>query len=188
MKKLAMALLSASGVGVLFLASGVVLGQDQAPKGFHYWSKGQIIDMSNALSSQLDATKLGLKTLATEGNQRFLLVHREGPGQAEYHATESDIMFIESGHAILIYGGKMDGVAALDKHDVRHAILIYGGKMVDPKETAPNELRASGIEGGAEKPLAAGDVIAIPPKLPHQVKPKPGAVFNYFVVKVKAAE
>ncbi len=166
MKKLAMALLSASGVGVLFLASGVVLGQDQAPKGFHYWSKGQIIDMSNALSSQLDATKLGLKTLATEGNQRFLLVHREGPGQAEYHATESDIMFIESGHAI----------------------LIYGGKMVDPKETAPNELRASGIEGGAEKPLAAGDVIAIPPKLPHQVKPKPGAVFNYFVVKVKAAE
>ncbi len=166
MKKLAMALLSASSVGVVFLASGVVLGQDEAPAGFHFWSKGQIIDMSNALSSQLDTTKLGLKTIATEGNQRFLLVHREGPGQAEYHATESDIMVIESGHAT----------------------LIYGGKMVDPKETAPNELRSSGIEGGMEKALAPGDVIAIPPKLPHQVKPRPGAAFNYFVVKVKAAE
>lgn len=166
MKKLAMALLSASGVGVLFLASGVVLGQDEAPAGFHYWSKGQITTMSNDLSSQLDATKLALKTIATEGNQRFLIVRREGPGQAEYHATESDIMFIESGHAT----------------------LIYGGKMVDAKDTAPNEQRASGIEGGMEKALGPGDIVAVPPKLPHQVKPKPGAPFNYFVVKVKAAE
>jgi len=164
MKKLAMALVLASGAGALFLVSGVVLGQDEAPAGFHFWSKGQIIDMSNALP--LDAYKLGVKTIATEGNRRFLLVHRVGPGQAEYHATESDIMFIESGHAT----------------------LIYGGKMVDAKDTAPDEIRGSGIEGGSERPLAPGDVIAIPAKLPHQVKPAPGVTFNYFVVKVKVAE
>jgi mannose-6-phosphate isomerase-like protein (cupin superfamily) len=90
------------------------------------------------------------------------MVHREGPGEAEYHATESDIIFIETGQAT----------------------LVYGGKMIDPQTIRPNEMRGSGIEGGLERKVGPGDVIAIPPKLPHQMKGYGGKLLNYFVVKV----
>jgi mannose-6-phosphate isomerase-like protein (cupin superfamily) len=45
-------------------------------------------------------------------------------------------------------------------------------------------MRAASIKGGMEKPLAAGDIVTIPAKLPHQVKLAPGKEFTYFVVKV----
>jgi mannose-6-phosphate isomerase-like protein (cupin superfamily) len=55
---------------------------------------------------------------------------------------------------------------------------------VDAKTTAPNEMRGPSIKGGMEKPVAAGDIVTIPAKLPHQVKLAPGKEFTYFVVKV----
>lgn len=153
MKKLAL---------TVILMSGMAFGQTGDPAGFHYWTKGQIEKMGNALSSQMDGNHFKSDTIASAGNHRFLVVHREGPGQSEYHATESDIVFFQSGHAK----------------------LIYGGKMVGAKETAPNEMRGSGIEGGTEKAIGPGDVFAIPAKLPHQVTPLPGETVNYFVIKV----
>jgi mannose-6-phosphate isomerase-like protein (cupin superfamily) len=110
----------------------------------------------------MDAHKFKSGTIAPAGNHRFMIVHREGPGEAEYHATESDVIFVQSGEAT----------------------LVYGGKMIDARTTAPNEMRAAGIEGGMERKVGSGDVIAIPPKLPHQMKPEDGKTFNYFVVKV----
>jgi mannose-6-phosphate isomerase-like protein (cupin superfamily) len=64
------------------------------------------------------------------------------------------------------------------------ATLVYGGELVDGKSSGPNEMRAASIKGGMEKPLAAGDIVTIPAKLPHQVKLAPGKEFTYFVVKV----
>jgi mannose-6-phosphate isomerase-like protein (cupin superfamily) len=104
-----------------------------------------------------------LNQLGAENGQRFLMAHRDGPGQAEYHATEADIMFVEAGHAV----------------------LTYGGTMVNPLDTAANEKRASGIKGGKQKPLAPGDVVTIPPRVRHQVTPRAGGSIDYFVLKVK---
>ena len=56
--------------------------------------------------------------------------------------------------------------------------------MVDGKTSAANEIRGSGITGGAEKPLLPGDVVEIPAKVPHWVKLAPGRQITYLVVKV----
>jgi mannose-6-phosphate isomerase-like protein (cupin superfamily) len=147
---------------VTFLAIGIAYAQAGAPPSFHFWSHSNIDSMANALAPQMNAYKFKSQEIGKESNHRYLVVHREGPGEAEYHATESDIVFVESGTAT----------------------LVCGGKIIDPKNTAPNEIRGSGIQGGEERSIGPGDVIAIPPKLPHQVKAPANTHFNYFVVKV----
>ena len=154
---------------VALLLGTLALAQSGDPAGFYYWSRADLNKMTNRLASQMDANKFKSQTIATAGNHRFLVTHREAAGQSEYHETESDIVFVQTGHAT----------------------LIYGGKMVDAKTTAPGELRGSGIDGGSKKELSPGDVVVIPTKTPHQFEPRSGEAFNYFVVKVtdeKAAQ
>lgn len=118
--------------------------------------------MTNGLAPQVDAHGLKSETIVTEGNHRFLISHREGVGQSEYHENEEDIVYVQSGHAT----------------------LTYGGKMIDAQVTGPGEKRGSGIDGGEKKSLGPGDVVVIPNKIPHQFTPQAGEPFNYFVVKV----
>ena len=58
------------------------------------------------------------------------------------------------------------------------------GEMVNGKTTAPNEVRGPSIKGGEKKALAAGDVVHIPPRVPHQLLVGAGKEFTYFVIKV----
>lgn len=155
-----MKLLAASA----FLCGTLLFGQTgEAPSGFYFWSHADIAKMADALAPQMDpATKFKSQTIATSGNHRFLVTHREASGQSEFHETESDIVFAQSGSAK----------------------VIYGGKMIDPKTTAPGEQRGSGIQGGLEKVIGPGDVMVIPSKTPHQFVPQGKTPFNYFVVKV----
>ncbi len=64
------------------------------------------------------------------------------------------------------------------------ATFVTGGKMVEPKTTAPGEIRGSGIEGGESHTLSKDDVIVIPAGVPHWFKDVQG-LFLYFVVKVQ---
>ena len=118
--------------------------------------------MTQALAPQMDTHKFKSETIAKAGNHRFLVTSREAAGQSEYHEKESDIVFVQSGQAR----------------------LIYSGKMIGAQTTAPGELRGAGIEGGKEQDLGPGDVVVIPPKTPHQFEPRGGEALNYFVVKV----
>jgi mannose-6-phosphate isomerase-like protein (cupin superfamily) len=63
------------------------------------------------------------------------------------------------------------------------ATFVTGGTAVDPKTTAPGEIRAKSITGGTERHLAKGDIIVIPHGIPHQFTQVSGP-FLYFVVKV----
>lgn len=148
-------------IAALF-SSSLLFAQSGDPAGFHYWSSADLNKMENGLAPQMDANKFKSDTIVTEGNHRFVVTHREAMGQSEYHEKEIDVAFVQSGHAT----------------------LIYGGKMVGPKTTAPGELRGTGIDGGLKKELGPGDVTVIPIKTPHQFNPHPGEVFNYFVVKI----
>jgi len=132
------------------------------PAGFFVWKSGELKGFSKSLAPKIDAKKVATQQLAAFGNYSFMVAHREGPGEAEYHATQADIFFVQTGEAT----------------------LVYGGNLVDGKTTAPNEMRAPSISGGMEKKIAAGDVVTIPAKLPHQVKLDAGKEFTYFVVKV----
>jgi mannose-6-phosphate isomerase-like protein (cupin superfamily) len=151
MKPLALALLLAG----LALPAG-------DPPGFYLWKSAELKGFSKTLAPKMSDKKVASQIIADYGNYRFMVAHREGSGDAEYHATQADVFFVQSGEAT----------------------LVVGGELVDGKTTAPNEMLAPSIKGGTEKKLAAGDVVTIPAKVPHQVKLEAGKEFTYFVVKV----
>ena len=138
------------------------LPQGAAAPGVQVWKASEIQAKGQALAKKLDANKVASETIATVGNRLFMVAHREGSGQAEWHETQADIMFISSGQVT----------------------MVYGGTVVEGKTTAPGEIRGSAIAGGTEVKLGPGDVLHIPAKTPHQMKLAPGAQVTYFVAKV----
>jgi mannose-6-phosphate isomerase-like protein (cupin superfamily) len=49
--------------------------------------------------------------------------------------------------------------------------VATGGTLLDPKPgTAAGDLTGSGIRGGAERVIKAGDLVFIPPGVPHGIK------------------
>jgi glc operon protein GlcG len=89
---------------------------------------------------------------------------REAAGQAEVHLVDTDIIHV------------LDGTAT----------FVTGGEVVDPKTTAPDEIRGASIRGGQTRTLAAGDVVVVPNGVPHWFK-EVGGVMLYYVVKVPRA-
>jgi mannose-6-phosphate isomerase-like protein (cupin superfamily) len=146
---------------VALLAAGFALPAGD-PQGLYIWKAAELKAFSKNLAPKINEKKVATQDIAKNGNYRFMVAHREGSGEAEYHAVDADIFVVQSGTAT----------------------LIYGGELVDGKTSAPNEMRAASIKGGLERTLAAGDIVTIPAKLPHQVKLAPGKEFTYFVVKV----
>jgi len=65
------------------------------------------------------------------------------------------------------------------------ATLIVGGTLLNGETVAPHEKRNGTIQGGVSKKLSAGDVVRIPPRVPHQLLLESAHEFNYFVVKIK---
>ncbi len=132
------------------------------PQGFYMWKDAELKGFAKTLAPKMSAQKVATQNLAANGNYSFMVAHREGSGEAEFHAVQADIFVVQSGEAT----------------------ITIGGELVDAKTTAPNEMRAASIKGGSEKKLAAGDAITIPAKVAHQMKLAPGKEITYFVVKV----
>jgi hypothetical protein len=132
------------------------------PQGFYFWKSADLKMFDQSLAPKMDAKKFANQRLAENGNHYYLMVHREGTGDAELHETQADVIIMQTGEGT----------------------LVYGGEMVDGKTTAPNEVRGPGIKGGTERPLAPGDIVEVPAKLPHWVKVAPGKHITYLVVKV----
>ena len=100
-----------------------------------------------------------------DGAGRNYMVHasrREQAGQGEVHTADADIIYV------------LDGSAT----------FVTGGTLVEPKETAPNELRGSAVAGGTTRTIAKGDVIIVPAGTPHWFREVQGPVL-YYVVKVR---
>ncbi len=144
---------------LLFAALALPAG---APPGFHYWSSAELKSFTNSLSPKINEQKLATEQLGSHGNYLFMVAHREASGEAEYHAKQADVFVVESGEGT----------------------LVYGGSLVNPKTTAPNEMRAPSIKGGMEKKVAAGDVVTIPAATAHQMMVPAGKQITYFVVKI----
>jgi mannose-6-phosphate isomerase-like protein (cupin superfamily) len=96
------------------------------------------------------------------GDHLLEISHREVDGKAELHKVKADVIVIQSGKAT----------------------LVTGGEVIDPKDTGPNEIQGSGIKGGVKHEVAPGDIIEIPPGVPHQFFLAPGTQITYLVVKV----
>lgn len=132
------------------------------PPGFYVWKSADLKGFAKTLAPKMSDQKVASDVIASFGNYRFQVAHREGSGQGEWHEKMADIFFVQSGAAT----------------------LVYGGELVDGKTTGPGEMVSASIKGGMEKKIAAGDVVTIPVKVPHQMKLDAGKEITYFVVKV----
>ena len=128
------------------------------PEGFALYSSADLKARVDA--AKPDAHKVRMNRVGSWGNYSMLAIRRDGDGEAEVHDTQVDIVFVKSGEGT----------------------LILGGTVVEPRTTGPGEIRGKSITGGVSKKMAAGDVIHIPAKIPHQMLvPK---TLTFEVVKV----
>ena len=148
-------------LALTLLLAGFAVSAGDTP-GFYLWKAADLKGFSKSLAPKVNDKKLASQQIAAFGNYSFMVAHREGSGDAEYHATQADIFVVQTGAAT----------------------LVIGGELVDGKTTKPNEMTAPAIKGGTEQKLAAGDVVTIPAKTAHQLKVDAGKEFTYFVVKV----
>jgi mannose-6-phosphate isomerase-like protein (cupin superfamily) len=93
-----------------------------------------------------------------------VLAQRREAGVAEYHDRTNHVFIMVEGEAT----------------------LVVGGTMVDPKRTAPYQMRAPTIEGGTTHHLSKGDVITIPAKTPHWFKEIPTKTVAYYAVNIES--
>jgi mannose-6-phosphate isomerase-like protein (cupin superfamily) len=133
------------------------------PAGFMHWSSAEMKGRGAKLAPKMDAKKkIANEFLGKFGNHSLLLTHREGNGEAEVHEGQVDVFIVQEGTAT----------------------LVHGGQVLEPRTTAPGEIRGPSIKGGEKTKLAPGDVVNIPVKVPHQLLLAPGAKFTYVIVKI----
>lgn len=101
--------------------------------------------------------------LLEEGGYKVHASHRSGPGQAEVHTRDTDIIHVLKGQAT----------------------LVTGGTVVSPQATQPEEIRGASVKGGEVRTIRAGDVVVVPNGVPHWFREVPGPL-DYYVVKVRA--
>ena len=99
-------------------------------------------------------------SLVDDGAFKVNASRRDAAGEAEVHATETDIIYV------------LDGSAT----------FVTGGQVVEAHDASSHEIRGSAIEGGTEHKLSKGDVIVVPSGVPHWFKTV-DAPFTYYVVK-----
>src|SRR5882672_9455997 len=93
-----------------------------------------------------------------------VLAQRREAGLVEYHEHTNHVFIMVEGEAT----------------------LVVGGNMVDPKRTAPDQMRAPSLEGGTIHHLSKGDVITIPAKTPHWFKEVPTKTIAYYAVNIES--
>lgn len=86
---------------------------------------------------------------------------RNAAGQAEWHARDTDIMYIQQGTATIFTGGTVN----------------------NPQITAPGEIRGDNSTNGVTHELKEGDIIIIPDGVSHHFT-EVSDPFLYYVVKV----
>lgn len=139
--------------------------QDSRPDGFELWTAASLTQMENNLKTEAASNPhhISVNHLVDFPNDTFMLSRREADGVVEWHENQVDVFFVQSGSAT----------------------LIVGGKMVGKDTVEPHEKRNGAIEGGVRQKLAAGDVVRIPARTPHQILLDGSKGFTYFVIKVK---
>lgn len=134
----------------------------EAPAGYQHWSADTLRGFDKTLGAKMDPHKIAGAALANYGNHNAGITHREASGEAELHESMADLFVVQAGKAT----------------------LVVGGEVLEPRTTAPGEIRGTSIHGGVQQPLAPGDIVHIPANTAHQLLLAPGATFTYFVMKV----
>lgn len=120
-----------------------------------------VADAQQAKATYVESAKVAAGgTFTTTPDYAVQMLKRTAAGQVEVHTKETDIFYVVDGEAT----------------------IVTGGMMVGGKETQPNQLRGTSIEGGETFHLKKGDSITIPAGVPHWFKEVPQSI-QYFTVK-----
>lgn len=95
-------------------------------------------------------------------NYRVHTLRRDGPGEVEIHAKDTDIFYILDGSATFVTGGTMTG----------------------GRDSAPDEKRGKSMEGGTTYHLTKGNIVIIPANVTHWFKEIQQPV-TYLTIKVR---
>jgi glc operon protein GlcG len=155
------------GVGVSGAASAQQ-DEELAIAGANVFSEAKVSESNTPVlffDAKQVSTSFSNGAVLLDGSDRHYMVHtsrRDKPGLAEIHALDTDIIYVLQGSAT----------------------IVTGGTAVDSKQTEPNEIRGSRIEGGITRELAKGQVIIVPNNTPHWFKEVNGE-FLYYTIKVR---
>ena len=143
-------------------SSAVIAQTTRSSPIVEHWSKAGLDSLA-----ALIAAGGGIDGIATELGRGspfvHLLLRRTVAGEAELHEAESDLVHVRAGRALLTLGGVLVG---------------------QQREVARGEFRAASIDGGATREVGPGDVLMIPPGIPHLWTPVGAGPFVYVIVKV----
>ena len=112
-----------------------------------------------------------------EGDDSPKMVFVRHPNNPEYY-LDTDLPQLQSGGGV-----NVTVYPFANKEPFQDVGYNDGGTMVGAKETRPNQLLGTGIDGGQTHQLKKGDFIVIPAGVPHWFKDVPASI-NYLTIKV----
>jgi len=151
------------------LLSGLSKGEDSsgddalAPEGFVRWDSAYIEEVANGLEKRLGDETLVWETVGNYDGHSVYPVLRGKTDLPELHETESDVQI---------------GVRGT-------ALSIVGGELVDRRDMPRKQQRGSSITGGLRKETSPGDLIHIPPGVPHQLIISEDEPYMYLLFKLE---
>ena len=160
--------MKARQIALLFIGgclSIVAHGQDEdsaQPADYAFWNSMVVDDVADRLEASLGDKALVWETVGNYDGHSVYLVLRGKTGTAEIHETESDVQISVRGRAT----------------------SVIGGELIEPEHLPRKQIRGSAIEGGLQRALAPGDVMHIPPGLPHQLLIDPEEPYMYLLIKI----
>ena len=148
-----------------FLLTGTVRAQDESaaqPTDYAFWSAMVVEEVADRLEASLGDKTLVWETVGNYDGHSVYLVLRGKTGNSEIHETESDVQISVRGRAI----------------------SVIGGELVDAKQLPRKQIRGSAIQGGTQQQLEPGDLMHIPPGLPHHLLIDSSEPYMYLLIKI----
>jgi len=149
-----------AAAGLATFALSVFTGAAQS--GYGHWTAAELRTRDAALSTKVGPDHSARETLSDYGDHRFRLLYRDADGAPEQHDNIVDVVIVQSGEGVLQLGGTMLGKRA---------------------GSGPGEYVGTRLDGGERHPLTTGDVVHIPPTIPHSFLVPAGKHITYVLVK-----
>jgi len=139
--------------------------QAQSAPEIVYWPASTLSAYSPTLKDRQTAkqTTSASEILSDLGNHKFEILRRDASGAGELHQNWTDVFVVQGGEATILYGGSIE----------------------NSKDTGNGEIRGPKLVGGKAQKVTTGDVLVMPPGVPHQTIVEPGKSFFVLIVKVQ---
>jgi uncharacterized RmlC-like cupin family protein len=150
---------------LLLLLCMVMPALAQSNDGIVYWPAVKLKGYSSTLKATQNTKKstTASEILSDLGNYKFEILRRDASGTGELHQNWTDVFIVQGGEATIAYGGKIE----------------------ESRDTGNGEFRGPKMVGGKSQKVALGDVLVMPPGVPHQTLVEPGKSFFALIVKVQ---